>query len=81
MNSSSSMSRDRHVPYAAASVWVVLDAHNKDITAAPLYWALGNVVRKGDYLKIFGIVTTATAKNTCKLLNYETRPACTCQAT
>jgi hypothetical protein len=81
MNSSSTMSRNHHVPYAAASVLVVLDANNKDITAAPLYWALGNVVRKGDYLKIFGIITTSTAKNTCKLLNYETRPACTCQAT
>ncbi|CAK9277968.1 unnamed protein product [Sphagnum jensenii] len=67
MNSSSTMSRDHHVPYAAASVLVVLDANNKDITAAPLYWALGNVVRKGDYLKIFGIITTSTAKNTLGL--------------
>lgn len=38
------------------SVLVVLDV-NKDIEPSALHWALGNVVRKGDNLKIVGIIT------------------------
>lgn len=38
------------------SVLVVLDV-NKSVNAAVLYWALANVVRKDDTVKILGIVT------------------------
>lgn len=43
------------VPQGGA-VLVVLDV-NKLIDPGALYWALGNVVRKGDFLKIVGILT------------------------
>ncbi len=46
------------------SVLVVINA-TKDISPAPVYWAIGNVVRKGDALKILGIITHVT--NPCKL--------------
>ncbi len=45
------------------SVLVVINA-TKDISRAPVYWAIGNVVRKGDALKILGIITHVT--NPCK---------------
>jgi hypothetical protein len=45
------------------SVLVVINA-TKDILPAPVYWAIGNVVRKGDALKILGIITHVT--NPCK---------------
>ncbi|XP_024391959.1 uncharacterized protein [Physcomitrium patens] len=38
------------------SVLVVLDA-NKAISPAAIYWALANVVRRGDSVKILGIIT------------------------
>ncbi|CAM6027924.1 unnamed protein product [Sphagnum balticum] len=41
------------------SVLVVINA-TKDISPAPVYWAIGNVVRKGDALKILGIITHVT---------------------
>lgn len=38
------------------AVLVILDV-NKLIDPGALYWALGNVVRKGDFLKILGLLT------------------------
>lgn len=39
------------------SVLVVLDVNKPAVAPAAVYWALGNVVRKGDHLKILGIIT------------------------
>lgn len=38
------------------TVLVVLDV-TKEVATAAVYWALGNVVRRGDNFKIVGIVT------------------------
>lgn len=38
------------------SVLVVVDV-NKTVSPAAVHWALGNVVRKGEHLKILGIIT------------------------
>ncbi|XP_024393771.1 uncharacterized protein [Physcomitrium patens] len=49
------------------SVLVVLDV-TKGITTAPVYWALGNVVRRGDNFKIVGILT-----HLCNPMGFRTR--------
>lgn len=46
----------RPIGVQQGSVLVVLDV-NKGVTPGALYWALANVVRKGDNLKILGIIT------------------------
>jgi hypothetical protein len=55
------------------SVLVVINA-TKDISPAPVYWAIGNVVRKGDALKILGIITHVT--NPCKSCVHCTAAKC-----
>ncbi|XP_073387629.1 uncharacterized protein [Physcomitrium patens] len=49
-------SAPRPIGVHQGSVLVVLDV-NKGVAPAALYWALANVVRKGDKLKLLGIIT------------------------
>jgi hypothetical protein len=49
---------------------VVLDV-NKDISTSALQWALGHVVRKGDTLRVIGIISHIL--NPCKFLHIQPR--------
>ncbi len=51
-------------------VLVVLDV-NKDISTSALQWALGHVVRKGDTLRVIGIISHIL--NPCKFLHIQPR--------
>ena len=46
------------------SVLVVLDV-NKAVAPGALYWTLANIVRKGDNLKILGIITHIVNASKC----------------
>lgn len=60
------------------SVLVILDV-TKETGTAPVYWALGNVVRRGDNIKIVGIVTHVCNPSTLldnKVFESFALPAC-----
>ena len=48
---------------AQGAVLVTLDV-TKEIGTAAVYWALGNVVRRGDNFKIVGIITHVSNPST-----------------
>jgi hypothetical protein len=53
---------------AQGAVIVTLDV-TKEIGTAAVYWALGNVVRRGDNFKIVGIITHVSNPSTITTLN------------